>query len=223
LAARVQAGWVKPLNQDAGEGPLGRGSQLHPTKRFYAGGARSVRGYGENQLGPRILTIGRDALLEAPDDETAAACTIEQIGTAMCDPNAIPSSEFTPRPVGGTRVIQAGIEFRRPILGPLVGAIFIDGARVWDPALDEIVQARSAITPGFGVRYRSPIGPVRVDLGFRSPEVEELSVITETTEGERRLIRLETQKRFDPAEGKSGFLSSITNRLTLHLSIGESF
>ena len=30
---------------------------LHPRKRFYAGGANSVRGYGENQLGPRILTI----------------------------------------------------------------------------------------------------------------------------------------------------------------------
>ena len=32
---------------------------LHPRKRFYAGGANSVRGYAENQLGPRILTIGR--------------------------------------------------------------------------------------------------------------------------------------------------------------------
>ena len=38
---------------------------LHPRKRFYAGGANSVRGYGENQLGPRILTIDASTLVEA--------------------------------------------------------------------------------------------------------------------------------------------------------------
>ena len=39
-------------------------SVLHPRKRFYAGGAQSVRGYGENQLGPRVLTIRPGKLLD---------------------------------------------------------------------------------------------------------------------------------------------------------------
>ena len=42
---------------------------LHPRKRFYAGGSQSVRGYGENQLGPRILTLPRGFLIYATDRE----------------------------------------------------------------------------------------------------------------------------------------------------------
>lgn len=224
LATRLHAGWVNPLGSAEGDDPLLGGTQLHPTKRFYAGGARSVRGYGENQLGPRILTIGREALLGTGGDGGSDVCTPEEINTGACDPNPVESSRFTPRPVGGTRLVEAGVEYRRPLFGPFVGAIFVDGARVSDPTLDEMVQGRSAITPGFGVRYSSPIGPVRIDLGIRSAADEELTVITELDEGvEQRLIRLDVPKRFDPAEGSGGFLSSVTNRLTLHLSIGESF
>src|SRR5690606_13013720 len=58
-AARLRAGWVRPLGtsiRGVDEGVLGS-SLLHPRKRFYAGGSQSVRGFGENQLGPRVLTI----------------------------------------------------------------------------------------------------------------------------------------------------------------------
>ena len=50
--ARLRLGFVR---RDAG-GAERRRPVLHPRKRFYAGGSQSVRGYGENQLGPRILT-----------------------------------------------------------------------------------------------------------------------------------------------------------------------
>ena len=217
LAARVHAGWVKAI------GDAGSGLGLHPTKRFYAGGARSTRGFGENQLGPRILTIGPEKLIEADGDDPAP-CTMADVVARSCDPGAISSNEFTPRPIGGTRLLEAGIEYRQPIWGALVGAVFIDAARVDDPAIATLGDARSAVTPGFGVRYRSPIGPVRVDLGFRPSSTEDLSVITQIEEdGVARLIRLDHPKRFDPAEGHDGFLSALTRRLTLHLSIGESF
>src|SRR5690606_3418356 len=100
-----------------------------PTKRFYAGGARSTRGFGENQLGPRILTIGPEKLVQG-DGETAAPCTMADVIARSCDPGAILSSEFTPRPIGGTRLLEVGIEYRQPIWGPLVGAVFVDAARV---------------------------------------------------------------------------------------------
>lgn len=222
LAGRVHAGWVRAPELE-GEAATA-GLRLHPTKRFYAGGARSTRGFGENQLGPRILTIPPTRLLESPDDG-GAGCSAASITDRSCDASAISSDAFTPRPVGGTRVIQGGIEFRRPIWRELVGAVFVDAARVDDPAIESLADARSAVTPGFGVRYRSPIGPVRVDLGFRPSETEALTVLTEVEDedGVVRLVRLDTPKEFDPGEGQSGFLSALTRRVTLHLSIGESF
>lgn len=224
LAARVHGGWVRSTGEGRNrDGEFGPAMELHPTKRFYAGGARSTRGFGENQLGPRILTIGPERLIE-PDGDEPAPCSIDEVVARSCDPGSISSHQFTPRPIGGTRLLELGIEYRRPIWGPLVGAIFVDAARVDDPALAALGEARSAVTPGFGVRYRSPIGPVRVDLGFRPSATEDLAVITQIEEdGTTRLIRLDTPKRFDPAEGNDGFLSAVTRRLTLHLSIGESF
>src|SRR5690606_2078547 len=60
LATRVRLGWVDPTGGT--RGALGLGPQVeerlvHPRKRFYAGGSQSVRGFGERQLGPRVLTI----------------------------------------------------------------------------------------------------------------------------------------------------------------------
>ena len=48
-----RAGWVG----GAVNPRFGTEAVIHPRKRFYAGGAQSVRGFGENQLGPRVLAI----------------------------------------------------------------------------------------------------------------------------------------------------------------------
>ena len=216
LAARVRGGWVRALGGDD--------EILHPTTRFYAGGARSVRGFAENQLGPRILTVDPTLLLDSEDEDEPPICTIAQLVSGDCDPNPLSSADFDPRPVGGTRLVSASIEYRRPVWGNFIGAIFVDGARVSDPALENTGEAQSAITPGFGVRYRSPVGPVRVDIGIKPARKEELGVITElTVNGETRLVRLDIPKEYDPVEAKGGFLSELTSRLTLHLSLGEAF
>ncbi|HEY9227730.1 MAG TPA: BamA/TamA family outer membrane protein, partial [Gemmatimonadaceae bacterium] len=54
LSAHGRFGFVQSTDDD---------DVLHPRKRFYAGGANSVRGYAENQLGPRVLTIEADTLV----------------------------------------------------------------------------------------------------------------------------------------------------------------
>ena len=81
LAGHIRGGWVKAMSSSSTESVDGLSDILHPRKRFYAGGANSVRGYGENQLGPRILTIDPAKLI------TGAGCTTANIASGTCDPN----------------------------------------------------------------------------------------------------------------------------------------
>jgi outer membrane protein assembly factor BamA len=225
LATRARVGWVKALSSTAeATGALGAGtSLLHPRTRFYAGGSQSVRGYGENQLGPRILTISPVRLRE-----DTAGCP-RGLAIENCNPrlkNAkgeynIPNSDFTPRPLGGSTLLEGSVEFRFPVWQALSGAVFLDGAFVGEGSLSKVTTGSGALTPGFGVRYKSPVGPIRVDLGINPTTGEQLQVVTEDdsfAEGTRRpLVTLKDQTR--AIDEKSGLLS----RLTLHLSIGEAF
>ncbi|HJR43326.1 MAG TPA: BamA/TamA family outer membrane protein [Gemmatimonadaceae bacterium] len=221
LAARVRGGWVRSLASTAlatRSGDVDGDVVLHPRKRFYAGGSQSVRGYGENQLGPRILTVDPQALIDA-------GCTGSTIASGACDPNAVSSDEFQPRPTGGTALLEGSVEFRFPIWRKVSGAVFVDGAFVGQGPLQDVTAGTGALTPGFGARYRSPVGPIRIDLGIRPTLREDLVVVTEREDpvsGERSIVRLQTPKRYDPLEGASGF-RQVLNRLTLHLSIGQAF
>jgi outer membrane protein assembly factor BamA len=222
LAGRVRGGWVRGLGSS---GPaLGLPDELelvHPRKRFYAGGSRSVRGFGESQLGPRILSIGA-GVLTAEEDEGGAGCSAAQLEDGSCDPSAVPSDQFVPRPLGGERLLEANVEYRFPLFGAIGGAVFVDAGWLGGGELD--ASAESAVTPGFGFRYASPIGPVRIDLGIRPQGSDELAVVTEivAADGERRIIRLDEPKLFDPLEGRSG-IGKLLSRLTLHFSIGQAF
>ena len=231
LAARARIGWVGPLRStvDAvGAAISGDADEriLHPRRRFYAGGSQSVRGYGENQLGPRILVIDPERLT---DSALGNPCTDASLADGTCDPNVVGSSAFQPRALGGTSLLEGSVEFRFPVWKELSGAVFVDGAFVGQGALGDVTEGAGAITPGVGIRYRSPVGPIRVDLGFRPRLAERLSVITEVTDadGARRIVRLRTAKRYDPLgdpldEEPSG-ISKLLERLTLHLSIGQAF
>jgi hypothetical protein len=122
-------------------------------------------------------------------------------------------------------VFAASIEYRLPLSETVVGALFVDGASVGDADLNVPAGPRRAITPGLGIRYRSPIGPIRVDLGVRPDITEELPVVTQLPgeDGELHLVQLTTLKQYDPVEASGRFLRSIFSRLQLHLSIGEAF
>jgi translocation and assembly module TamA len=225
LAARVRGGWVHALTGTASAVGVSNatGQLLHPRKRFYAGGSQSVRGFGESQLGPRILTIDPRSLIDV--DTTATGCTEQTIANGACDPEAVESSSFTPRPLGGNSLVEGSIEYRIPIGPTLSAAVFVDAASVGAAELDVPAGVRSAITPGFGVRYQSPIGPVRADLGIRPRLREQLPVVTQLTDGngELRLVRLDSPKLYDPVGPSGGFFRSVFSRLQLHLSIGEAF
>ena len=218
LAGHVRLGWVRALASTSGAlGVDTDAALLHPRKRFYAGGSRSVRGYGENQLGPRVLTIPSSRLRE--NDPT---CT-EEVDIRTCDPNAgdLDRLDFETRPLGGNFVAEASTELRFPLWKQLFGAGFIDAGYVSQKTNPELPRRRASITPGFGVRYRSPVGPIRVDLGINPGLAESLPVLTETTvNGEKRLVRLNELRNFKPV-GKGFF--GVLDRLVLHLSIGEAY
>jgi outer membrane protein insertion porin family len=226
LVLRGHAGRVAALSSalnTLGSDPLSN-ALLHPRTRFYAGGSRSVRGFAEGQLGPRVLTIDPEKLVVPTDSSRGTPCTPASLIDRTCDPNIASSSQFVPRPVGGNTLLEGTIEYRIPLGRTIGGALFVDGGRVGGNNLGPLLHARSVVTPGIGFRYASPIGPVRIDLGIRPRGIEELGVVTEVVEnGEARLVELTTPKKYDPMKGPHGFIGRMTQRLQLHLYIGEAY
>ena len=226
-SAHLRAGFVRALSVGTDNGAI------HPRKRFYAGGANSVRGFGESQLGPRILTIeGNEKYLNATTTIPGAAgtCALTVDAVKYCDPNAasLKTANFTPQPLGGTSLLEGGVEYRVPLplgqtLRNFVGAVFIDAGIVGRgeirgvQTLTAITHGTTAITPGFGIRYQSPVGPIRIDFGINPNRAEDLSVVTSVRDstGQQRIVALPTARHYSQGGG--------LHRLVLHFSIGEAY
>ena len=220
LAANLRLGFVRPLGNNI----------LHPRTRFYAGGSQSVRGYGENELGPKILTIPESLLVVT----NAGACdTLSMASLRQCSPNApgLRSREFTVRPVGGTSLLEGSVEYRMPSGRKTEYAVFLDAGVVGGSAVGslgdsttlELPRFAAAVTPGVGFRYKSPVGPIRVDLAYNPRATESLPVLTSIDSlGRRRLVALEETRSYTSGGTASGFWA-LFNRLVLHLSIGQAY
>jgi outer membrane protein insertion porin family/translocation and assembly module TamA len=68
-------------------------------------------------------------------------------------------------PIGGRTLLTMSAELRRAIMGPLGAAVFVDAGQVGLES-DRLPVDDLQVGVGFGVRYKSPAGPIRVDLGF---------------------------------------------------------
>ena len=68
-------------------------------------------------------------------------------------------------PIGGLSLVEGSLEFRRPLWKELSGALFLDFGQVsrrsFDPPVDNL-----RFSSGFGLAYSTPVGPVRLDVGF---------------------------------------------------------
>ena len=95
----------------------------------------------------------------AGGDTTVRGWGLDQLGT----PETLDANGF---PKGGNSVLVLNAELRVPVWRDVGVVAFLDGGnvfrRVEDFAVSEIRGAA-----GFGLRYRSPIGPLRLDLGFK--------------------------------------------------------
>ena len=54
-----------------------------------------------------------------------------------------------------------------PVWRDVGAVVFVDGGNVFAGASPTSICGELRGSVGFGVRYRSPIGPIRVDLGFK--------------------------------------------------------
>lgn len=138
LAWRTRVGYAESY---------GRSPEVPVENRYFLGGANSVRGYDEASLGPRT-TEGTQSSVD-----------------------------------GGEFMLLANVELRYPLpfLGRwnFGGAFFFDGGNVWAQTSDVTgsdFQLTSDVSEtqvddfrygiGVGIRYNTPVGPIRVDYGY---------------------------------------------------------
>jgi len=149
-------------------------------ERFFSGGAYSHRGFPENQAGPRDLKTGF--------------------------------------PLGGKALLTNNFELRFPLVGDNLGGVFFhDAGNVYselkkvsfnwkqDGLTDFDYMVHSV---GFGIRYRTPIGPVRIDLAF-TPNSAQFNGF----EGSRQ----------DLLFGRGQAALRRVNQFQFHISLGQAF
>lgn len=150
----------------------GRIFQLDPRsetiwpKRFFLGGAGSIRGFSEDGLVPEDR---REELRRQIADCKAivfgAGCT--DAARFLQQGRSVPSD-------GGDLYLLARGELRFPIRGDLMGGVFVDAGNLWlDPANFDPTKLRPA--SGAGLRYATPVGPVALDLGVNLNPDEQLN------------------------------------------------
>jgi translocation and assembly module TamA len=97
---------------------------LPASRRYFAGGDNSIRGWALDVLGPNN-PLNNDA-------------------------------------VGGRYLAVGSLELERRIKGNWSGAVFTDFGNAFDPDFTREVK----VGAGAGVRWRSPIGQIRMDVAF---------------------------------------------------------
>jgi outer membrane protein insertion porin family len=137
-ANSVRLGLAKPFS----------GSFVPTSQLFFTGGGNTIRGFPLNGAGPQRLV-------------------------PFCAPGTAPSActSLITVPIGGRQLFILNSELRFPlhipidILKPLGAVAFYDGGNVYRRInFNDFVNSYTN-TVGVGLRYATPIGPVRIDLG----------------------------------------------------------
>jgi outer membrane protein insertion porin family/translocation and assembly module TamA len=155
LALRIRGGTVFGRNLGAATG------FIPPQERLYAGGPTTVRGFSQNELGSLIyIANGLDSLLST-HPVTGAPDTVVL---------ARDSSYRRIVPVGGNSLLVGNLELRlrSPFLPQLLQfTIFTDAGEVWNRGGNaQVTGVKLKVTPGIQVTAFSPVGPVRVAVGY---------------------------------------------------------
>jgi outer membrane protein assembly complex protein YaeT len=147
LARQTQFGVIEPFAPPPG---LTAAESVPLPERFFSGGADSLRAFGYNEAGPR---------------DTGAPLT----------PGG-PSSSATGFPLGGNALFVNNIELRFPLFGPNIGGVlFHDIGNVYSTLADISFRYHqrnfqdfnyAVQDAGFGIRYKTPVGPLRVDVAY---------------------------------------------------------
>lgn len=136
---------------------------IPPQERMYGGGPNSVRGFPQNELGSAIYlarTIDGKAfdVVDGPGDTVylRADTSVHSYSRAV--------------PSGGNTMLIANVEFRlrSPVLPDVLQwTLFADAGDVWNRGGGASFQKfKIKITPGVQLAAFTPIGPVRVLVGY---------------------------------------------------------
>jgi outer membrane protein assembly factor BamA len=123
------------------------GAHIPISESFFSGGGSTLRGFSLNGAGPQ---------------REVSVC-------AASNPGCLDTISV---PVGGRQLVILNSELRFPmgisaplIGGTLGGAVFYDAGNVYSNVRFNNVISDLTHTVGFGLRYKTPVGPVRIDIG----------------------------------------------------------
>jgi translocation and assembly module TamA len=121
---------------------LGAGEfSLPPDQRFYGGGSGTIRGYAYQAVGPVFLA---PRAMNPPNQTTLAA------------------EALAGYPIGGTAITAGSVELRQRFGTDWGAAAFVDAGQV--SAKLNFLPDQLRFGVGVGLRYFTPIGPVRLDV-----------------------------------------------------------
>jgi translocation and assembly module TamA len=110
---------------------------LPPDQRFYGGGSGTIRGFRYQGVGPQFCVKYYVPVPNQP---------------CPTDGN----------PIGGTAIIAGSVEWRQRFAQNFGGAVFVDAGQV--SASLKPLPSDFRVGVGMGVRYYTPIGPIRFDV-----------------------------------------------------------
>ena len=116
-------------------------------------------GFLVQQEGQEVKDLPASERFFAGGDTTVRGFALDRLGDD-------PTIDVNGFPTGGNALIVLNSELRVPVLGALQVVGFLDAGNVFD-RVGNIRLGRIRSSAGFGIRYRSPVGPIRVDLGFK--------------------------------------------------------
>jgi outer membrane protein insertion porin family len=162
----AQASWYMPVSTRSVFAVSGRAGIIQDlggdngltgvplTERFTGGGDTSHRGFPLDLLG-----------YTCADPRDANLCSVDVAGklrgATLVD---VPGSHDI-APLGGRSVYIVNAEYRFPITTSFGGTLFTDVGNVFDDTKPHLGNIRYGV--GTGMRYLSPVGPVRVDFGYK--------------------------------------------------------
>jgi outer membrane protein assembly factor BamA len=119
------------------------GSFVPLSELFFSGGADSLRGFPIDGAGPqRPVTV-------CSNPSNASTCSLISV------------------PVGGLMlaIVNSEARFPIPLKSGLGGVVFYDGGNIYSNINLHQFVSNYTNSIGFGFRYHTPVGPVRIDIG----------------------------------------------------------
>ena len=221
-------------------GMISLGHLVPPQERLYAGGANSVRGFNQNELGPIVYLF--------TDTSQFKVDTTVVNGDSSATFIAKPGKSPTRRSPGGGNsliVMNAELRIRDPFFPQLFEYVpFIDAGQVWtrEPGARQLNLQRLAVTPGIGLRVFTPVGPIQANVGYNGAQARPGALYyaqsVNATTGQAPLVCVTAPgETLVPVPFKNGVYqfpacpgtfvppekSNFFSKLTLTLSVGTAF